>query len=257
MQLLEQRSNNYLLYSPLCEGDNESEFPSWDKETVKYATEHKNHLLHYIESTCNIKSSSKRKTNKDDYDDIYEDLIIFLYNHRDYSEELAYNREKGSLIDVKSYVEIMTGYMCQTFLQNEGKRNRNKVEQIQVVGDEEVNILDNTKDDKRDIKIEDFISLRDILQQNLCNRYFNNVDIYLVWYVRISTEDDGIYNKVLNVLNINKNSIKTKHKSENKLNELMKSIAKAVSIEGIDAAKETLREYVYTYNDIDRLIQLI
>ena len=251
MQVLSQE-NQYLLYAPLCEGESNL-CPSWDKESLRYAMNHKKQLLKYIESSCNSKPT-KNKLSKDDYDDIYEELIIFLYKHKDYSEELAYNKERKSFVDLKSYIEIMAGYMCQTYIQNDKKTNSNRVDHIQQVGDEEVNILDNTKDESKEINISKFLSLDKILEQNLCNRYYNNVDIYLVWYIRITTENDDTYNKVLGILNINKNNIKSKKRVETKLSELMKSIAKAVSLEGTESAKETLKKYVYSYDDIDRLI---
>lgn len=243
-----------LIYSPLVE---ESQpVTGWSKATIEFVTSNKTKILNSIRGIG--KSLNNRFLQKADIDDIYMEILQYLYTCDDYNIDKAYERSNnaGVVVSLEGYVHSCVKYCVLRYLTDKYKKEKPLVSES-IKDKDDVSIFDTIADkSKNGIDSSTELSLRDICENSKSKRYTYGVDIYQIWFIRLKTmslNKNDNYKDILDVLNISTKDISFVKKSDT--DELMLSIAKAVTVIGVEEALDIIREYVYSAENIEKVIE--
>lgn len=246
-----------LVYAPLMEQSTE-DCSGWSKETIAYIKEKKNKRK--IERQIRgIAKGLRRNIQSSDVDDIFSEVVLYMYRSDDYNISKAIERSNSnSIVSIEGYINSCVKYCVIRYCANLNRRDRTVVSDRVYNGDDdkEVSLFDTIPDAKADITLDTMIyDLETICRSCECIRYRYGPDIFLVWYVRLLTMDkkSKLYEEILDILGVNKfDLINIDNSSED---EIMRSFAKAISLYGAEEAKRVIEPYVYSADLIRKTVE--
>lgn len=243
-----------LVYHPLLE--EEAQTTGWSKETIDFVIKNKSRIYSTIRR---IAKSFGKIIQTDDVEDIYSILLAYLYKCDDYNISKAYS--DNNLISLEGYVNSCTKYCVIRFITSQAKEDSAKVsEAITDEEGKELSIFDTIADNKNT----DMYSIFDSELDKICkmfesDRYTYGVDIFQLWFVRLQTmvyKKQDKYKDILSVLGITRKDMK-EMEDHSMTDGAMLSIAKSVSLIGVEEALEVLKNYTYSYKRIIEVIEII
>ena len=247
---------NTVSYQLVEVDDSESE--GWSKMTVDYVVKNRSKIKKTILNTAR---RYRKSIQHDDVDDIYDDVIEYLYKADDYNINKAINKSKtGEMASLEGYVgscvKFVTIRAC-----SELNDHSKKVISENTTGKDgsELSLFDSMYDPKSSIGVDDFdYDLRTICKSCEPIRYRFGPDIYLVWFVRLMTITKNCRDKfgtIMDILGISDRELmKLKNDYENNT---MSDIAKAITLQSINESISILREYIYSADSICEAINAI
>lgn len=255
---MEQSSLEELIYSPLME---EESTTGWTKDTLDYVFNHEGKIKRQIRNIARGFRKSSLQTA--DVEDMYSDIVLYLYKNDDYDIDKAMDRSRsncGDIVSIEGYVSSCVKCCVMRACKQLGQHDRSIVpESVTSDDDHELSIFDSIADDKASINI-DHLEY-DI--ESLCKsfepiRYRFGPDIYLVWYIRILTEKDRsgeLFHGILEALGISKRELSrfSKYREDSP----MLSMAKAINLFGPKRVLKELRKYVYSASTIENAVYSI
>ena len=243
-----------LLYSPLEEEEN-ARIEGWEKDTVEYATNNKSRVIKQIRNLASGKYKKGLQTQ--DVEDIYSELMLYLYKHEDYDLVKAVNRASSSnIVSLEGYVNVCIKFCTLRFLTDMINNERELVHETISKEDNDISIWDAIADTRSEINIENMdVNLEEFCSSCEPMRYRFGPDLYLVMYVRLITpriDGDRVYTSLLNAIGISKNSIaKLNNNSEDAV---IANFAKAISLTEPKEAIRILEKYVYGASAIRKVV---
>lgn len=263
-----------LIYSPLLE--DETNIKGWNKQTVEFVLDNKSKIKSTISSYA---KSMNKILSQADIEDCFTEVLLYFHDCSDYdlsiasekffkkegmkAEEKAETKEETGIIPLEGYIYKFVKFIIM----------RHVTTQLKIETKEVSSIIHN-KDEAEELNILDFIAdktepgygyeklhydLDTICKQYEYQRYKYLLDIFQLWFIRlllIKHNKENSYKEILNTLGINKNQIHYM-KKQIKHSEAMIDIAKAISVSGVDRAIEILRQYTYSAERLERLIEMI
>jgi hypothetical protein len=245
-----------LVYCGLKE--EEKQLAGWSKSTIDYVLTHKTRVNATIRGIAKGLNKIMQKT---DIEDVYMEIIDYLYTCDDYNVSKAYERSSnaGVIVSLEGYVHSCIKYCVIRYVTNSFNTEKNLVRDT-INDDEgkEMSLFD-TIADKREAGYNDFgYDLNTICKAYESQRYVFGPDIFQIWFVRLQTilnNKGDRYKDVLTILGISKKDIAIIEKKTN-YDDAMLSIARAVTLIGIEEAVEVIRNYTYSADKIQRVIEL-
>lgn len=243
------------VYSPLLEESDST--AGWSKETIEYVYKNRSKVYSSIRGIA--KSLSKILPTAD-VEDIYAEVLLYMYNCDDYNINKAINRSSsGSMVSLEGYVHSCIKYCVMRYVTKKNKREKNIIKETIVDEDgREQSIFDTIPDSSLNRPYENMVyDISAVLKAAESRRYYYGPDLYLVWYIRLLTvdySDKSVYKDILEVLEVDKKELSDLEK-RSRSDELMVSIAKAVTKSNIEDALKEFEKYVYSFERIKSVIE--
>lgn len=245
-----------LVYSPLKE---EKKLTGWSKSTIDYIIAHKAKVEASIRG---IAKSHNKMLPRSDIEDIYMDILNYLYSCDDYNVNKAYKRSsiEGVVVSLEGYVHSCIKYCVIRAITDKYHKEKDLAHNSITDKDgKEVSLID-TIPDAKDANIENFSYQLDTLCKSYESyRYYFGPDIFQIWFIRLQTmiyNKNSRYKDILTILGISKKDIAVIERESN-LDGIMTSIAKAITIIGVEKAAEVLKDYTYSADKIQQVIEYI
>lgn len=245
-----------LVYSPLMEEGNE-DVTGWDKATIEYVKNHKTKVYAQIRGIA--KSLRKHNLQVADVEDIYEEVVMYLYGCDDYNLSKAIERSStNTIVSLEGYLNTCIRCCVIRHCTSMYKEEKEHIRDTYTDDDgKELSIFDSIADTKSTDNID--VIMYDL--ETLCKsyevlRYRYGPDIYLIWYIRLLTlakRHPKLYKDILGVLGISKRELSNIERAAAE-DEFMTTIAKAVELTGIEKAISIIRPYIFSVNTIDKAI---
>lgn len=242
-----------LVYSPLKE--EEQSLSGWCKSTIDYIEANRNRVVRTIKGIA--KNISKQNLQSADVEDIYSEILMYLYKCDDYNIEKAIDRSSsGTIVSLEGYVNSCVKYCVIRYITTAYKVDKETVREYTDRDGKELSIFDTISDSK----VADFERLIYSMDQQ-CKmsehiRYKYGPDIYMIWYVRLLTMSNGqeeTYKDILDVLGISKKELLSIERNAYQ-DDIMKNFAKSISNSGIDESISILEKYVYSAQKIKEVV---
>lgn len=244
-----------LVYAPLKEED--KQLTGWSKSTITYVTDNKNSVHNSIRG---IAKSHGKLLQRSDIEDIYMEVLQYLYGCDDYNVCKAYERSNSStIVSLEGYVYSCVKYCTIRFVTKMYETESNTVRETVEDDGKEISLFDTVADRKSQDNFTKFMyQLDSICKSFEHQRYAFGPDIFQIWFVRLQTMIQGKqdkYKDILTVLGISKKEIAQVEKESTK-DGAMISIAKAVTLIGVEEAAKILKSYTYSADKIEKVIKL-
>ena len=242
-----------IVYCPLLEEENQTE--GWNKATIDYIMTHKRMVYSTIRG---IARSRGKFLAYADVEDLFQIITTYLFKCDDYNLEKACT--ENTIVSLEGYVKTCIKYCTIRYVTNMYDDEKVKISEY-VTDDEgkEMSIFDTVSDNSHEYTFNSYgYDLREICDMFECERYTFGPDIFLVWFVRLQTMMKGKsdkYKDVLEMLGISKKELLDIEKNS-VVDGVMASIARAVSIVGVEEAIDILRDYTYSYKRIVDVVDL-
>lgn len=246
-----------LVYSPLLE--EEETLIGWSKSTVEYCT--KNPKVVYNSIRGIAKSRAGRLLSQNDTDDIYSELLQYLYQCDDWNISKAYERSSSnSIVSLSAYVHVCTKYVTIRYITKMYEYESNTVhDTVKETDGKELSLFDTIPDVHAGEMMDNITyNLDKICESYEYMRYHLGPDIFQMWFVRLKTmqlEKTEKYNDILAVLGISKKDI-SRVQLDRSNDSVMLNIAKAVTLIGVDQAVDIIRKYVYCADKLEKVVEL-
>lgn len=247
-----------IVYSPLFEEPESKK--GWNKQTIEYAMSHKTRLKRSIMGHA---KSMNKILQPADVEDCFTEVLMYLYSASDYDVSIA--EERGSetigngVISLEAYVHSCVKFVTLRFVTEKIEKDVNETSNTIHGEDGEGMSIFETIPDKRNTGYENLsYDLDNICKYYESYRYKYEVDIFELWFVRLLTskyEKKELYNDILTILGVER-YIMLNLKKQAKFSQAMLDIAKAISICGIDEATNIIRNYTYSADKIEKVVQL-
>lgn len=245
-----------IVYSPLKEES--KQLTGWSKSTIEYVLSHKTKVQSSIRG---IAKSLNKMMQKTDIEDVYMEILDYLYSSDDYNISKAYERSSsaGSIVSLEGYVHSCIKFCVIRYVTNSFNTEKNVIrDTIKDDDGKELSLFD-TIPDTSDTKYNDFgYQLDTICKAYESQRYEFGPDIFQVWFIRLQTmvnNKNDRYKEILSILGISKKDISIIEQKAD-TDGAMLSIAKAVTLIGVEEAIEVLRKYTYSANKIQEVVEL-
>lgn len=245
-----------LVYSPLKEED--KQLAGWSKSTIEYVLGHKTKVQNSIRG---IAKSLNKMMQKTDVEDVYMEILDYLYASDDYNISKAYERSSnaGSIVSLEGYVHSCIKFCVIRYVTNSFNNEKNLVrDTIKDEDGKELSLFD-TIPDTSDTKYSDFCyNLDTICKAYESQRYAFGPDIFQIWFIRLQTminNKNDRYKEILSILGISKKDISIIEQKAD-TDGAMISIAKAVTLIGVDDAVDIIKKYTYSADKIQRVVEL-
>lgn len=246
-----------LVYNPLLE--EETNLTGWSKSTIDYVI--KNRLKIHT-SIRGIAKSLNKILQKADVEDLYTEILDYLYNCDDYNISKAYERSSnvGVIVSLEGYVHSCVKY-CVIRYVTEGYNDERPIVREFIKDDDgkELSLFDTIADKTGEDSYNNIgYQLEDICRAYENQRYTFGPDIFQIWFIRLQTivyDKQDSFKDILTVLGISKRDIAQIEKM-NCTDGVMISIAKAVTLLGIEESINVLRDYTYSADRIEKVIAL-
>lgn len=247
-----------LVYCPPMEEGNE-DVTGWDKETIAYVASHKSKVYAQIRGIA--KNIRKHNLQTTDVEDIYSEVLMYLYNCDDYNISKAVERSSSNnIVSLEGYLNVCIKYCVVRYCTTMYKEEKETIHEVISDDDgKELSILDNIADkascDRMDTMMYDLVSLCKCCESI---RYKYGPDIYLVWYIRLLTlnkNNNNLYKDILSILGVSKRELSNVEKYACE-DELMTTFAKAVDLSGVDEAIKIIRPYVFSAKKIEDTVTI-
>ncbi len=245
-----------LVYCPPMEEGNE-DVTGWDKETIEYVSSHKSKVYAQIRGIA--KSLRKHNLQSTDVEDIYSDILMYLYNCDDYNLTKAIERSRtNNMVSLEGYLNTCIRCCVVRHCTSMYKEEKEQVRENYKDDDgKELSIFDSIADSKSTEHIDEVMyDLESLCKSYETLRYKYGPDIYLVWYIRlltISQHKDELFKDILNVLGISKKELSNIERLAAE-DELMTTLAKAINIIGVTKSIDIIKPYVFSANKIEEAI---
>ena len=245
-----------ICYSPLKE--DEESLTGWSKTTIDYIIKNKSKIKMSIRG---IAKSLNKPLQTADVEDVYMELLKYMYKCDDYNVSKAYERSNtGGMVSLDGYIYICTKYCVKRYITQVYKKENNEVRERQTSEDgKEVSLYDTIKDKHGEEPYSDIAYQLDTICKSFEHqRYTFGPDLFQIWYIRLQTmlsNKQDRYKDILSVLGVSKKEVSNIEK-ETSVDGAMTSIAKAVTLIGIENAIPVLRKYTYCANRIEEVIAL-
>lgn len=242
-----------IVYCSLKEEDNQTE--GWNKATIDYITNHKRMVYSTIRG---IARSRGKFLAYADVEDLFQIISTYLYKCDDYNLEKACT--ENTIVSLEGYVKTCIKYCTIRYVTNMYDDEKTKISEF-VTDDEgkEMSIFDTVSDKSHEQSFNNYgYDLKEICDMFECERYTFGPDIFLVWFVRLQTMIKGKadkYKDVLEILGISKKELLDIERNS-VVDGVMTSIARAVSIIGVEDAIDVLKDYTYSYRRIVDVVDL-
>lgn len=243
------------MYSPLHESD-VVDTKGWVKETVNYCIKHKRDVERQIRGLA--KGFRKQQLQTADIEDIFSELMVYLYKCDDYNIEKAIERSStGNIVSLEGYVNTCIKYAVIRYCNSMNTDDKNLVpEEIYDENGKEVSIFNTIPDESANIDD----GLDDYDLETLCRcyeplRYRYGQDIYQIMYIRILTTFDRsgkVYDNTLSLLGISKRDLRGFDKDSE--DSAIRVLAKAITLVSLEEATSILERYVYSAHSIREAI---
>lgn len=246
-----------IAYSPLK--DDAPSVEGWDKETIAYAVSHRKWVEATIKTACKSHTFGRKTLTKVEIEDIYSEVLDYLYRTKDYDLNCAHSQtDEGTFISVRSYVGKLIQAVTKRVLKIDLDIEDNLVRDVANDDGEDLCIID-TCPDMETVRIIEAseLSLRELCDTYEYVRYKNQADLFSVMYIRLKTQYEGKsdkFNEILEAVGISKKSLDQLGKSQNNI---MRSMALAVTAVGLEEAINILSEYTFATKILDNVIELI
>lgn len=245
-----------LVYAPLIEED--AKLTGWSKSTISYVLENKNRVYNLIRGIG--KSRVGNLLQRSDIEDIYMNVLQYMYNCDDYDICKAYERSKSTtIVSLEGYVYSCIKACALRFIREKFEDEKYTVRETVLEDDNEISLFDTVADRKSQDNFDKFIYQLDTICKSFeYQRYAFGPDIFQIWFIRLQTIVQGKqdkYKDILTVLGISKKEIAQVEK-EITGDGAMVSIAKAITLVGISEAIRILKNYTYSANKIEKVIKL-
>ena len=244
-----------LIYCPPMEESGE-DVTGWDKSTIDYVSTHRSKIYSKIRGIA--KNIRRNNIQTSDIEDIYEELLVYLYKSDDYNITKAMERSStNTIVSLEGYLNVCIKYCVVRYCTDMYNEEKSRV--AETVFDDEGKTLSlfDTIPDTRSYDHENVIyDLEALCRSCETLRYKYGPDLYLVWYVRLLTlksDNDSLYKDILSVLGISKRELSNieKYAADD---DLLVSLAKAIDVIGIEQAIKIVRPYVFSAKKIDETI---
>jgi hypothetical protein len=239
--------------------EEEKQLTGWSKSTIDYVTANRSRVQQSIRG---IAKGYNKILQRIDVDDIYSDLLYYLYSCDDYNIEKAYDRSStpGTIVSIEGYIHCCVKYCVVRYITKVYNEEKDVVrESIKDEEGKELSLYDTIADNRTE---NDFskssYDLDSICKSYESKRYAFGPDIFQIWFIRLETilnKKQDKYNDILVILGISKREINQVEKGAGK-EEIMISIAKAITLIGIEEAINIIREYTYCADKIEEVIEL-
>lgn len=245
-----------VLYSPLKE-EAVNDHTGWQKDTVEYAYNNKHAVVSSIQHVAS--GIRKKPLQRQDIEDIYQDVMLYLYNAEDYNINKAIEHASGNgCISVEGYVNICVKYCVHKALSKLHQSDLELSTSILGNDDNETSIFDTLADPGANTEacIED-ISLEDICKSCEPLRYRFGADLYMVTYIGLLCKYKNTnknYKDILSMLGVSSKDLSTMSQAND--DAVIISMMHAVLLEPYSEALRILEEYVYSAGKIKNLINL-
>ncbi len=184
--------------------DDSTECYSWNKSTVEFVVKHKKDIMDNIRRL----TYNNGVISVADVDDIYSELIMSLYNGKDY-DILASDK---MVISLAGFVNLCTKYSIKRYYYNKSRESARRFNGVNC--SEDFNIIDNLKDDNIMCLFEDVdnslnISLENALDNIEYKRNTYEYDILLLVFLRIimGNMEETQYTTVLKLIGVDKRKL--------------------------------------------------
>lgn len=245
-----------LVYSPLME--EEKQLAGWSKSTIDYVLAHKTKVTTVIRG---IGKSLNKILQKSDIEDIYMEILDYLYTCDDYNISKACERSSnvGVIVSLEGYVHSCVKFCVIRYVTNMFNTEKSLVrDDIKDDEGKEMSLFD-TIPDRKDTGYNDFgYQLDTICKSFESQRYQYGPDIFQIWFIRLQTmicNKSDRYKDILTILGISKKDIANIEK-EADYDGAMVSIAKAITLIGVEEAVKIIRNYTYSADKIQRVVEL-
>lgn len=239
-----------LVYHPLMEGEEEKK-EGWNKETVEYVIDHKRHTMEIIRITA--RSISKGSICECDMEPLYSDLLMYLYQNADYNISKAINKENPcQILSLEGYISICIKFCIKKFVTDNYKKDKDTIRVYPVDSEgKESNPFESLQDEAANRSYEEIMcSLEDSCKQFEHCRYRYGADLYQLVYVRLLTINyNELYKVILELLGVSKKDIGVLERQSLR-EDIVASIAQAISVEGIEPSIDIVGKYVYSAQSI-------
>lgn len=245
-----------LIYSPLKE--EEKSLVGWSKATIDYVTHNKSKVESSIRG---IAKKLNKMIQRSDVDDIYMEILNYLYTCDDYNVSKAYERSKnaGAIVSLEGYVHSCIKFCVIRYVTKSYEVEKNHVrETIKDNDGKELSLFDTIPDKKNESYTDIGYQLDAICKAFESQRYEFGPDLFQIWFIRLQTminNKNDKYKEILEILGVSKKdmlNIERKLDTEGP----MISIAKAVSLIGIEEAIKIISGYTYSASKIQKVIEL-
>lgn len=246
-----------LLYCPPME-EEKVDVTGWNKETIEYVSKHKSKIHAQIRG---IAKNTRKVIQTTDVEDIYSEVLMYLYNCDDYNISKAIERShNNTMVTLDGYINVCIKFCVARYCIKLNKEEKETVHaSISDEDGKELNILDNIADSKS-IDTMDMIlyDLETVCRSCEAIRYKYGPDIYLVWFIRLLTlnkENKNLYKDILNILGISKKELLKVEKYAVE-DELMTTFARAIDISGVEESINIIRPYVFSARKIELTVSV-
>lgn len=198
-----------------------------------------------------------------DVDDIYMEILHYLYTCDDYNITKAQERSSnaGVIVSLEGYVHSCIKYCVIRFCTEQYKKDSMTVrEQTKDEEGKELSLFDTIPDTNAGSDNYSKINyeLDEICKAYENQRYAYGPDIFQIWFIRLQTmmhNKKDKYKDILAVLGVSKKDIAFVEK-ESSDDGAMMSIAKAITLIGIEESSKILKKYVYSAKRIEDVIKI-
>jgi hypothetical protein len=245
------------IYSPLKEDE---KLTGWSKETIRYAHNNKSKVCNQIRG---IGKAHNKILKRHEVDDIYQDLLVYLFTYEDYNIGKACERaDEGIVLSLEQYVHSCVKFCVLRYITSTYNVDKHLVREYTKVSDsddQEMSIFETIADTKTTNYEDLSYDLETICKMYESHRYEYGIDIFQVWFVRLETiayNKQDKYNDIIKQLGVSASDIATLEKKSDR-SDAMLSIAKAVSLLGVEKSIEVIRKYTYAADIISKVISII
>lgn len=245
-----------LVYYPLKEED--KQLAGWSKTTIDYVLANKTKVLTSIRG---IAKSFNKILQKADVEDVYMEILDYLYSCDDYNISKAYERSSnvGVIVSLEGYVHSCVKFCVIRYVTNQFNAEKPIVREF-IKDDEgkELSLFDTIPDSSETNYLDFCYSLESICKAYESQRYQYGPDLFQIWFIRLQTiinNKNDRYKDILAILGISKKDISIIEK-ETDMDGAMISIAKAVTLIGVEEASDVIRKYTYSADKIQKVIEL-
>lgn len=249
-------STEFLVYSPLLEEGSDNQV-GWDKSTVDFIIKNRSKVYRQIKG---IAKKYRRDVQQADVEDMYMDILQYIYHASDYDINKAYeNSGDNSVLSLEGYLNVCINLCVLRFCVSLNEIDKYVVhDRVLKDGEFEFSLLDNATDKDSLERIEQVMyDLDELCKSTEPFRYKYGVDIYMVWFIRLLSlgeSDSKSYQSVLSLLGVSKKDLSIIKKASSDDEDIMSSFARAISIIGVDRAIPIIRKYVYCADKIEAVM---
>lgn len=244
-----------LIYCPPMEESKEC-ITGWEKETIAFVSANKSKVYNRIRGIA--KSLSGRNLQTTDVEDIYSELLVYLYGCDDYNLEKAIERSNSnSIVTLEGYVNICIKYCALRHCTEQHNVEKETVsEHISSDGNKEMSLFDAVSDQSSLSEMDTVLyDINELCNSSEALRYRYGPDLFLVLYVRLLTMGckKDLYLDMLSILGVSRKDL-TKLEKRAAEEELMLSIVRAIGIAGVQKSLDAIRPYVFCAEKIEETI---